>query len=124
MIFDLTDIEDAEPVAPGAAVSVKHLLTACAQEAARLAGDIEKLDHAVGVLLQTHHLPTALLQQIDLARQEAAGLAGVLRVIAAAPGDDHLVDVETLAQILRVGAQHARISVTDVHGLSGSSRDT
>lgn len=123
MIFDLTDIEEAAPNPPAGPVSARHLLTACAQEAGRLAEDIDRIDHAFAALLQSHHLPAQLLQQIDLARQEAAGLAGVLQVIAAAPAPDHLVDAETLAQILRLGAQHARISLPDVHGLSGKSID-
>ena len=111
MIFDdIADFEDtAEP--QGNPMSVHRLLGACAKEASHIATGIEELDVALGRVLHDDRLPGAVLQRIDLIRQEAMGLAAVLERIANAPALDHILDIDALSQLLTLRAQHARISM-------------
>lgn len=110
MIFDPAEEFDETTGTVEIAVSAHQLLGACAAEAGRLAAAISRLDGEMADLLQVNDLPSSLLQQIDLARQEATGLAGVLRLIADAPTPDHPVDAQTLTRILLLQAQLARLA--------------
>lgn len=110
MIFEADD--DLEPAAPPPLnpVSAQVLLRACAEEAARLAEAITVFDTDFATWMQDHRGPSGLLQRIDLIRQEASGLASVLRLTAAAPDPDHVIDAETLAGLLQLRAQQERLA--------------
>lgn len=109
MIFDADDEFDDSPAPPAPAVPARQLLAACAGEAARLAGAIDRLDREMARLLREVDRPGTVPQQIDLLRQEAAGLAALLHLVAGAPTPDHVVDHETVAGLLKLRAQQGRI---------------
>lgn len=109
---DTTAADDAAgadaPAAPGPApLPAARLLAASAAEAARLARALTGLDHDLASAATAAALPGALLQRVDLIRQEAAGLAAVLDLLARAPTP--LLDTGLLARHLPLRAQLGRL---------------
>lgn len=109
---------DAEPDRPRDAARTgltgRHLLSACAGEAERHAAGLSGLDAALGAILsegrmRSDDLDPALLQQVDLLRQEANGLARLLRLIVESGVEDREIDPSVLRDCLPTANQRHRV---------------
>lgn len=94
------------------ASTVATMLIACAEEASRMAEALARLDGALSHLTFPSGKVPLALQEIDLLRQEGAGLASILGMIATDPEPSRRLDPVTVASALAVWAQCARLHAT------------
>lgn len=94
------------------------MLAASAAEAARIASALAGFDHALAGAMLAARQPggaapfgrlAAILQGIDLVRQEAEGLARLLHLLAGEQGDSPPPSAEALAGALTLEAQRLRL---------------
>lgn len=109
MTFFFSKDKDEAAAPKLAEVPVQVLLDASAEEAASLARRLGSLDQELAELLHSFDLPSGLLQKVDLACQEAAGLAAILDIVVKAPTSGHMVDPIILTQAMPLSAQRGRV---------------
>lgn len=121
MIFDPPSASTPAQAPPlVSSVNLAGMLHACAAEAGRLAQSLSDFDHAVGAVLSAKTPPVSssptmqlgpMLQEVDLLRQEAAGLAGLLDLIAKDSLPPQMLDAGALAGAIRLQSQRHRLFV-------------
>lgn len=120
IIFEGDDNSDPTPAKPVAHPdqSGRDLLLACATEAVRHADQLSGLDAALGAALIAgadkdrgagQGLDPVLLQQVDLLRQEAAGLACLLKLLSEQEAETAMVDGTRVSACLPTAQQRSRL---------------
>jgi hypothetical protein len=89
--------------------TVAGMLTACSKEAARLAEAISRLDQLLSTILPPGGQIPLAVQEIDLLRQEAEGLASVLRLVAFDPTPERILNPVEVSGTIAVWAQCQRL---------------
>jgi hypothetical protein len=109
MIFEPFSPDTAPAAPPTPVTTVAEMILACADEARRIAVALSDIDHAVAeAIMPLGDIPHGL-QGIDLLRQEAEGLAAIMRLIVEDPTPDRTLQPEIVAKVLVLSAQHDRL---------------
>lgn len=106
MTFDHTE----NPDAPGAITRpAEELLAACVAEARYLAESLHALDQDISSIVSILPQLPPSLQNVDLLRQEAEGLAAVLALLAKAQAAGTELDAAEIARAVVLWAQRDRL---------------
>ncbi len=88
------------------------ILAACVREADRHARALARMDKTVGAALESGQgaIDHKTLQELDLLRQEADGLARMLHLVTSMPSAGSLIDAASIARCVPLAAQRARLT--------------
>jgi hypothetical protein len=88
-----------------------EVVAACVTEAHRHASALAKLDEAVGQSLSqgSGTFEPMLLQELDLLRQEAEGLARLLSLATSLPSAKTLIEYDAIEKCVPLAAQRVRL---------------
>ena len=110
----IDDHSEGGPQGPstGQHSTAAKILAACVIEAERQAKALARMDTAVGAALGTGQatIDHKTLQALDLLRQEADGLARMLRLATSMPSADSVIDASSISRCVPIAAQRVRLT--------------